>query len=97
MPTPDVTLTLNLFEDVIVTGMVERTAPTFSGGYSISGRLVGKALGTLTIVVNGQTIAGAVRTLGGTYRIRSLGSGRYTISEVIEPPLDCKVLKPESE
>ena len=97
VPTPDVTLTLNLFEDVIVTGMVERTAPTFSGGYSISGRLVGKALGTLTIVVNGQTIAGAVRTLGGTYRIRSLGSGRYTISEVIEPPLDCEVLKPESE
>ena len=97
MPTPDATLTLNLFEDVVVTGMVERTAPTFSGGYSISGRLVGKALGTLTIVVNGETIAGAVRTLGGTYRIRSLGSGRYTISEVIEPPLDCKVLEPESE
>ena len=48
-------------------------------------------------MVNGQTIAGAVRTLGGTYRIRSLGSGRYTISEVIEPPLDCEVLKPESE
>ena len=91
------TLILNLFEDVVVTGIVERTAPTFSGGYSVSGRLVGNSPGTLTIVVNGETVAGAVRTLGGTYRIRSAGDGRYTISEVKEPPLDCKVLKPESE
>ena len=97
VPTPDATLTLNLFEDVVVTGIVERTAPTFSGGYSISGRLVGKPLGTLTIVVNGETVAGTVRTLGGTYRIRSVGGGRYTISEVKEPPLDCEVLEPESE
>ena len=97
MPTPDATLTLNLFEDVVLTGIVERTAPTFSGGYSISGRLVGKPLGTLTIVVNGETVAGTVRTLGGAYRIRSVGGGRYTISEVKEPPLDCEVLEPESE
>ena len=97
MPTPEATLTLNLFEDVALTGIVERTAPTFSGGYSISGRLVGKPLGTLTIVVNGETVAGTVRTLGGTYRIRSVGGGQYTISEVKEPPLDCEVLEPESE
>ena len=76
---------------------MERTAPTFSGGYSVSGRLVGNSPGTLTIVVNGQTVAGAVRTLGGTYRIPSVGGGRYTISEVKEPPLDCEVLEPESE
>ena len=93
----DATLILNLFEDVVVSGIVERTAPTFSGGYSVSGRLVGNSPGTLTIVVNGQTVAGAVRTLGGTYRIRSVGGGRYTISEVKEPPLDCEVLEPESE
>ena len=91
------TLTLNLFEDVVVTGIVERTEPTYSGGYSVSGRLVGNSLGTLTIVVNGETVAGTVRTLGGTYRIRSVGGGRYTISEVKEPPLDCQVLKPEAE
>ena len=97
VPTPSATLTLNLFEDVVVTGIVERTAPTFSGGYSISGRLGGNSPGTLTIVVNGETIAGAVRTPGGTYRIRSVGGGRYSISEVKEPPLDCEVLEPESE
>ena len=94
---PDATLTLNLFQDIVFTGIVDSTAPTFSGGYSISGRLVGEPLGTLTLVVNGQTVVGTVRTLGGTYRIRSAGDGLYAISQVEEPPLDCQVLKPEAE
>ena len=93
-PVSDATLRLNLFEDVVFTGIVERTAPTFSGGYSISGRLVDDSLGTLTLVVNGETVAGTVRTLGGTYRIRSAGGGLYAISEVEQRPLDCAVLEP---
>ena len=96
-PASEATLTLNLFEDVVLTGIVERTAPTFSGGYSISGRLVGDPPGTLTVVVNGETVAGSVRTLGGTYRIRSVGSGLYAISEIEEPPLNCGVEEPHSE
>ena len=96
-PAPDATLTLNLFRDVVFTGIVDSTAPTFSGGYSLSARLAGKALGTLTLVVNGETVAGTVRTQGGTYRIRSAGDGLYAISQVEEPPLDCQVLKPEAE
>ena len=97
VPAPDATLTLNLFQDGVFTGIVDSTAPTFSGGYSISGRLAGKTLGTLTLVVNGETVAGTVRTPGGTYRIRSAGDGLYTISQVEIPPLDCQVLKPEAE
>ena len=96
-PAPDATLTLNLFQDVVFTGIVEWTAPTFSGGYSLSGRLAGQALGTLTLVVNGETVAGTVRTLGGTYWIRTAGDGLYAISQVEEPPLECEVLKPEAE
>ena len=96
-PAPNATLTLNLFEDVVLTGIVERTEPTFSGGYSISGRLVGEPMGTLTVVVNGDTVAGSVRTLDGTYQIRSVGGGHYVISEVEEPPPVCDVLEPEAE
>ena len=96
-PAPDAALSLNLFQDVVFTGIVDSTAPTFSGGYSLSGRLAGKTLGTLTLVVNGQTVAGTVRTLDGTYRIRSAGDGLYAISQVEIPPLDCQVLKPEAE
>ncbi len=94
VPAADEILTLNLFEDAVFTGIVEHTAPTFSGGYSISGRLVEEPLGTLTVVVNGETVAGSVRTLGGTYQIRSVGGGHYVISEVEEPPLVDDVLEP---
>ena len=93
-PVSDATLPLNLFEDVALTGTVEWTAPTSSGGYSLSGRLVGEPLGTVTLVVNGETVAGTVRTPGGTYQIRSAGDGLYAISEVEEAPLDCEVVVP---
>ena len=96
-PAADATLIVNLFEDVVFTGIAEWTAPTFSGGYSISGRLAGEPLGTLTIVVNGETVAGTVRTLGGTYRIRSVGRGQCAISEVEETPFKCEVEGPQSE
>ena len=89
--TPGTVLTFNLFDDVVVTGRVEHTAPTFSGGYSISGSLVGEPLGSLALVVNGETVAGTVRRLGETYQIRSMGEGLYAISEVEEPQLGCGV------
>ena len=88
---PGVPLTLNLFEDVVVTAIVNRTAPTLSGGYAVSGRLVDEPLGSLTLVVNGETVAGTVRRGGETYHIRSAGEGRYAISEVAESPLTCGV------
>ena len=97
LPAPGPTLTLNLFDDVVVTGLVERTAPTFSGGYSVSGHLLEEPLGTLTLVVNGATVAGTVRLLGETYQIRSLGDGLYAISEVEEPPFICGVEGPHAE
>ena len=96
-PAPGLTLTFNLFDDVVVTGIVERTAPTFSGGYSVSGHLLEEPLGTLTLVVNGATVAGTVRLLGETYQIRSRGDGLYAISEVEEPPFICGVEGPHAE
>ena len=50
-PAPGTTLTLNLFDDTVVTGIVEWTEPTFSGGYAVAGRLVDDPLGSLTLVV----------------------------------------------
>ena len=75
-------LRLNLFDDTLFMGVVERIEPTFSGGYSISGRLSGVEVGTLTLVVNGDVVAGTIRTLETTYRIRSAANGLHTISEV---------------
>ena len=94
---PGTTLTFNLFADVVVTARVEQTAPTFSGGYSIAGHLVEEPLGTMTLVVNGETVVGTVRLVGETYHIRSMGDGLYAISEVEEHPLNCGVEGPHSE
>ena len=91
MPASGTTLTFNLFDDVVVTGRVEHTALTFSGGYAVAGHLVEAPLGTMTLVVNGATVAGTVRLPGAVYEIRSVGGGVYAVSEVEEPPLDCVV------
>ena len=95
-PAPGTTLTFNLFADVVVTGIVEQTAPTFSGGYSVAGHLVEEPLGTMTLVVNGETVVGTVRLPGEIYAIRSMGGGLYAISEEEEPPLDCEAEAPHS-
>ena len=79
---PEGELKLNLFEDTLFTGIVERTAPTFSGGQSLSGRLVGVEGGTLTLVVNGDVVAGTVRTPEATYRIRPAQNGLHTVSQI---------------
>ena len=79
---PSGVLRLNLFDDASFTGLVERTAPTFSGGYSLSGQLAGVEMGTVTLVVNGDVVAGTVRTPEATFRIRSVGGGLHAVSQV---------------
>ena len=75
-------LELNLFDDVTVTGIVERRTPTFSGGHALSGRLAGVEQGTMTLVVNGDVVAGSVRTPTATYRIRPAGAGRHAVIQI---------------
>ena len=86
------TLTLNLFDDVVFSGIVERTSPTSSGGYVLSGRLEGIELGTMTLVVNGEVVAGTVLTPQATYRIRSAGGRLHAIRQI-----DPSTLPPEGE
>ena len=90
-------LRLNLFDDATFTGLVESVASTFSGGYSLSGLLVGVELGTMTLVVNGEVVAGTVRTPGATYRIRPAGGGLHAVSQVDLsrlPPLGEPISRP---
>ena len=79
-------LTLNLFDDTVLTAILDRTVPT-SSGYSLSGRIEGVDLSTVTLVVNGTVVAGSVRAPIGTFRIRSVGKRLYAISEVDESKL----------
>ncbi len=93
-------LALNLFEDATFTGLVARTAPTFSGGYVLSGRLAGVENGTMTLVVNGNIIAGRVWTPEATYRISPADGGFHAIQQVDRerlPPLGDPLPRPLPE
>ena len=87
-PTPH-TLVLNLFDDVVFTGIVEHVEPTASG-HALWGSLEGVELGTMTLVVNGKIVVGTVRTPDAVYSIRTAGDGTYVIRQIDEsslPPL----------
>ena len=87
-PTPH-TLVLNLFDDVVFTGIVEHVEPTASG-HALWGSLDGVELGTMTLVVNGRIVVGTVRTPYAVYSIRTTGDGKYVIRQIDEsslPPL----------
>ena len=63
---------LNLFEGASFRVAGLRAAPT-STGYSLAGELEGVPLSAVTLVVNGEVIAGEVRLPGATYTVRSVG------------------------
>ena len=83
------TVTLNLFEDAAFTGRIEHVEPTASG-YALWGGLDGVELGTMTMVVNGDIVVGAVRTPQTVYTITTTATGSYVIRQIDEsslPPL----------
>jgi|GEM_PF-3208389 len=92
------TLPLNLFDDARFAARAEHTGPTATG-YTLSGSL-GGAGGTVTLVVNGDLVAGSVRAPGATYEIRSLGAGVHVIRQVdptaLQLPRDDAVFPPTS-
>ncbi len=95
---PTAPLVFNLFDDTTFNVIIDSQAPTFSGGYSISGRLADQPLSSVTLVVNGDIVAGSVRTLEGTYSIESADDGLYAINDLdpASQDFECEVLEPPS-
>ena len=85
-PTKPQTLALNLFDDVVFTGIVEHIEPT-SSGHALWGGLEGVELGTMTLVVNGSVVVGTVRTPDAVYTIRTAGGGAYVVRQIDESSL----------
>lgn len=86
------TLRLNLFDDVEFTAIVESTRPT-SSGYSLLGRIQQADSATMALVVNGEVVAGTVRTTEAIYRIRTAGKGVYSITQ-LDPSKERKGAEP---
>jgi len=90
------TLALNLFDEVLLSAVVERAAPTASGiGYALSGRInlailsgriVDGDFGAMTLLVydedEGTMVTGTVNASIGTFTIRPIGDGMHSIREV---------------
>ena len=88
--------TLNLFDDAVYDVVDLSRAPT-AGGYSLSGRLDGVPFGDVTLVVNGDVVAGSVTTPGATFMIGSTADGAVEIRETDPstlPPLSAPVPVP---
>ena len=67
-------LLLNVKYGVRLNVVVERTAPT-KYGYSLSGRVAGKGVGFVTLVVHDEAVAGAIWTPEAEYELRYVGGG----------------------
>ena len=87
-------LTLRLFDDIELSGVVERVEPTATGlGYALFGQLKrsdGDDDDTtewdMTLLVYGETVAGTIRTASELYEIRSVDGDVHAITQ-IEPSL----------
>lgn len=68
-------VTLALFDDRVVTAIIERRQETAPGSYVLSGRLLAPAAGTLTLAAHDSGLAGLVQIDVTTYRIRGAADG----------------------
>ena len=80
-------LPLKIFDEWDV--VFKRVAKT-SSGYALSGRLAGRSLSSVTIVVNGDVVAGTVNSDGVTWHVRSRGTGVVELRK-LEGTLRCGV------
>ena len=79
-----VELTLHFFDDAVFQVIFEETLVTWTGGYSLLGRLAGTSEygGTAALVVSGSVVRGTVRTAGGTYEVEAMEDGVHVIRQI---------------
>ncbi len=89
-------LRLNVNADVDLDMVVERTAST-PWGYSLSGRIEGRSVGFVTLVVHPQAVSASIWTPDVSYEVVPLGGGVHAVRDVTNaPPVDCAgVVQPE--
>jgi hypothetical protein len=76
------TLTLNLFEDVVLTGVLERVEFNQSGGFTWFGHVEGVALSQVTLVVKDGLLVGNVVMPAVFYQVRLAGGGVHAVHEI---------------
>ncbi|MDE0295059.1 MAG: M12 family metallo-peptidase [Bryobacterales bacterium] len=74
-------LQLNLFPDSTLQAVIDRTDET-RFGYSLSGRIDGQPYSSVTLVVHGKALVGAVQSQEGSYSIRFQNGNIHAISQI---------------
>ena len=82
-------LSLNLFDDVVVTAAVERAERTLGDGFVLSGSVEGDPFGNFVLAVVDGAVAGTVHTDGLHYELVSAGDGLMTVLETDEAEFEC--------
>ena len=78
-------LLLNVRDGVRLDVVVERTAPT-KWGYSLSGRVVGRHGGFVTLVVHEEAVAGSIWTPHAAYDLSYQGGSAHRLRDVTNAP-----------
>jgi hypothetical protein len=84
-PLPDVgVLPLNLFDDAVFMGIIERVEENRSGSTTWTGRLDGIALSSFTLATRDGIMMGTVKIPGAFYRIGYLQAGVHVVHQMDE-------------
>ena len=78
---------ISLVRDVRFTAVINTVQHTKSG-YGMSGNLEGTQFGTMSMVVNGDIVAGTVQSREALYEIRTLDDRKYSIEKVDAEKVD---------
>jgi hypothetical protein len=77
------TLNLNLFDDVALTAVIDRTESVSTGGYSFIGRVAGIEQSSVTLSVYDNIMSGSITVPGGaSYQVRYVGGGVHAACQI---------------
>ena len=76
------TLTLNLFEDMMLVAVLGQVEPNYGGGFTWVGQVQDEPLSLVTLVVNDGLMAGTVALPKGLFEISYAGNGVHAVHEV---------------
>jgi hypothetical protein len=85
-------ISLNLFDDVVYTAILEEKEPTLTNGYTWTGYLDGIQHSQVILIIGGDQVAGNITLPGAFYEIRYTGDGMHIVYQV-----DQSAFPPEAE
>lgn len=84
-PRPDhkgLNLNLNLFDDVTLTAVIDKTESVFAGSQSFIGRVAGIEQSSVILSICDGVMSGSISVPGASYQVRYVGEGVHAAYEI---------------